>query len=191
MARAMSSLPVPVSPSKSTVESPHATVSTICSTRRRPELLPMIPSKPVSGFTGSSIRSISSVLSGSVLGLRSWYWRGYVRLFKPMIFLLHSLSCVVRPCDSPVLLMLPLPTFSPDPFTQVNRAVLELDAIGFAIGKKLDCIPVYKCYVFQIQGDMTTGPFQLEEPTQVVNIFCLDSAAQSENDLSIRFPLDL
>jgi len=94
-----------------------------------------------------------------------------------MIFLLHRLSCVVRPCDSPVLLKLPLPAFSPDPFTQVNRAVLELDAIGFAIGKKPDRIPVYKCYVFQIQGDMTAGPFQLKEPTQFVNIFCLDSTA--------------
>ena len=48
IARAMSSLPVPVSPSSSTVESPSATCSTICSTLRSAELWPMIPSNPSS-----------------------------------------------------------------------------------------------------------------------------------------------
>ena len=67
--------------------------------------------------------------------------------------------------------------FSSNPFTDVRRTILELDAVRFAISQKLDCIAVYECYVFQIQGDVAASPFQLKEPTQFVNVLCLDSTA--------------
>src|ERR1700733_14576519 len=173
MARATSSFPVPVSPSKSTVESPQATVSTICSTWRRPELLPMIPSKPLFGFTASSIPSISSVISRSVFELRSSYCAGQVRLFNPIATL--PFLQVVRVS----VLFFPArpPTFSPKPYTDVRRTILEFDAVRFAIRKKLDGIAVYQCYVLQIQRDMAAGPFQLKEPAQLVDILCFDSTA--------------
>jgi hypothetical protein len=90
-----------------------------------------------------------------------------------------------------LLLSSPVPAFSLNPFTNVSRAILEIDAIRFASGKELDSVAVYECYVFQIQGDPTAGSFQLEEPAQFFNILRLDSTGYGENDLSIRFPLDL
>src|ERR1700689_3575216 len=173
MARATSSFPVPVSPSKSTVESPQATVSTSRRAWRRPELLPMIPSKPLSGFTASSIPSISSVISRSVLDLGSSYCAGQVRLFKPIATLpflqLVRVSVLFFPARPS--------TFSPNPFPDVRRTILEFDAARFAIRKKLDGIAVYQRYVFQIQRDVAAGPFQLEEPAQLIDIPCFDSTA--------------
>jgi hypothetical protein len=82
------------------------------------------------------------------------------------------------------------PTFSPNPFTDICRAILELDVIHFADGKKLDSIAVDERDVPQIQGNLAADVFQLEEPSQLVNILCLDSTAESENDFSICLPLD-
>ena len=54
IARAMSSLPVPVSPLMRTVESVGATVSTCCNTNRRFGLVPTISSKSCSARISSS-----------------------------------------------------------------------------------------------------------------------------------------
>ncbi|HSY65494.1 MAG TPA: hypothetical protein VK829_12910 [Terriglobales bacterium] len=83
------------------------------------------------------------------------------------------------------------PTFLPDPFTDVGRTIFQLDVVYFAISQKLDCIAVYECYVLQIEGDVATGTFQLEESSQLVRILCLDSTAQSKQDPSIGLPLNL
>jgi hypothetical protein len=82
------------------------------------------------------------------------------------------------------------PGFSPNPFTDVYGAILKLDAIHFANGEKLDSIAVDEGDISQIQGDLEAGVFQLEEPSQLVNIFCLDSTAQNKNGFSVCFPLD-
>src|ERR1700677_3732621 len=173
MARATSSFPVPVSPNNSTVESPQATVSTISSTWRRPELLPMIPSKPLSGFTASSSPSIVRVISGSVLDRRSSYCGGKVRLFKPIATLPF-----LRVVGASVLFFPSrLPPFSPNPFADVRRTILQRDAVRFAPRQKLDGIAVYQCYVFQIQRDVAARPFELKEPAQLVNILRFNSTA--------------
>src|SRR5580698_2540965 len=150
MARAISSLPVPVSPNNSTVESPQATVSTICSTWRSPKLLPIIPSKPLSWFTASSSPSIVSAISGSVLDRKSSYCGGKVRLFKPIATLLF-----LRVVGASVLFFPSRPpTFSANPFTDVRRTILQRDAVRCAPREKRDGIAVYQCYVFQIQRDV-------------------------------------
>src|SRR5579864_9691608 len=67
MARAISSLPVPVSPKSSTVESVPATISTCRRTARRAELCPTIPSNPDIELVSSSaqISSVKRLLLGT------------------------------------------------------------------------------------------------------------------------------
>src|ERR1700735_1275601 len=182
MARAMSSLPVPVSPSKSTVESPQATVSIICSTRRRPELLPMIPSKLVSEFTGSSIGSISGVISGSVLSLRSSYSGGYVRLFK-LITLLPFLQFI---CASVLFFPPRSPAFSPTPITDVRRPIFEGDAIRLAAGEKFNGVLVDERYVPQIQNQLFSRCLRGEQLLQLLDVFYLNSSTKREHDSTVR-----
>src|SRR3984885_9916696 len=182
MARAMSSLPVPVSPSKSTVESPQATASIICSTRRRPELLPMIPSKPVSKFAGSSIESISGVISGSVLSLRSSYSRGQVRLFK-LIALLPFLQFI----SVSVLFFPPRPrTLSPNPITDVKRTIFERDAIRLAAGKKFNGVLVDERHVPQIQNQLFPRCLRGEQLLQLFDVFYVNPSTKREHDSTVR-----
>jgi hypothetical protein len=83
-----------------------------------------------------------------------------------------------------------LSIFSPNPFTDVCRAIFKLDTIPFANGEKVDPSAVDESDVSQIQGDLAAGVFQFEEPLQLVNVLCLDSTAQNKNDFCVCFPLD-
>src|SRR6266481_5098697 len=71
IAWAISSLPVPVSPSRSTVESLVATISTSCNTCRSAELCPTIPSKSATApMFSPKLRSSFTVLeSGTVVSV--------------------------------------------------------------------------------------------------------------------------
>src|SRR5439155_24161636 len=99
MARAISSLPVPVSPIRSTVESLVATVWTSRSTCRRAGLRPTIPSKSAPPAISSSNRSSLFVLAG-MPGLGSL-------IVSPGFRGIHSVRKVAV---APILVFLPFGT---------------------------------------------------------------------------------
>jgi hypothetical protein len=124
-------------------------------------------------------------------GLEICYWpRVLQRIGETIQAHCFAPFCPVCPYNCSLQLPLHLLVFSHDPFTNVGRAVLQIDPIRFTSGKELESVAVYECYVFQIQGDLTASGFQLEEPAQFFDILRLDSTGESEDDLSIRFPLD-
>jgi hypothetical protein len=83
----------------------------------------------------------------------------------------------VYPRESSLFFPPHLPAFSPNPFADVRRTILELDVSRLAASQKLNSIAVYERYVLQIQGDVAAGFFQFKEPAQFVNIPSLDSTA--------------
>jgi hypothetical protein len=90
----------------------------------------------------------------------------------------HGTLCSVR-SRSPALAV----CFSFNPFTNIGRAVTELNSIGFATRQKLYGITIQERYVFQVQNQQGTSNFQAEEALQFRDVFRLNSAAECEDNL--------
>jgi hypothetical protein len=78
-----------------------------------------------------------------------------------------------------------------NPFSNIGGAVLQLDAIRFAVGQERHGFSLYKGDVCQIQGQTAIGLLQREQPLQLSDIIELDSAAEGEDDLSVPRSFDL
>jgi len=72
-----------------------------------------------------------------------------------------------------------------NPFADIGRTILELDAIRFAARQKLHCISNYERYVLQIQDQVAIDPFQSEESLQLRNVVHLDSTTYGEDGASV------
>lgn len=46
-----------------------------------------------------------------------------------------------------------------NPFADVGRTILELDAADFATREEPHCVPIYERYVFQVQNQTTAHSF--------------------------------
>src|SRR6266436_1139071 len=46
-----------------------------------------------------------------------------------------------------------------NPFADVGRTILELDAVDFATREELHCVPIYERYVFQVQNQTPAHTF--------------------------------
>ena len=78
-----------------------------------------------------------------------------------------------------------------NPFPNIRRTVLQLDAIPFAIRQELHGLSIHQRDVFQIQGQIGGGQLEIEQALQLPDVFGFDSAAEGEDDLSIRGSFDL
>jgi hypothetical protein len=78
-------------------------------------------------------------------------------------------------------------TFYPlDPLSDIGRTILEFDAIGLAVGEKFHCVLVDECHVPQIQHHVPLpGCLQVEQLSEILGIFCFNSATEREDDSAI------
>jgi hypothetical protein len=73
-----------------------------------------------------------------------------------------------------------------DPVSDIDRAILEFDAIGFAAHEKFHHGLVDECHVPQIQNQLLTHGLQGEQLSQFLDIFSFNSATEREDDSAIR-----
>src|SRR5262252_7564216 len=78
---------------------------------------------------------------------------------------------------------------SPDPLSDVRRTVFDLH-VRFALSEKDDRLSVHQGKVLQVQDDPTPIRFCVEQPFQFGYTFCVHSAAQSKDSLSVRCSCD-
>ena len=72
-----------------------------------------------------------------------------------------------------------------DPPSDMERAILEFDAIGLAAVEKFDGILVDERHVPQIQNQLPPRCLDSEQLSQLLDIFCLNSAAEREDDPAV------
>jgi len=82
-------------------------------------------------------------------------------------------------------------SFSLNPLANIEWAILQLDAVHFTLLQELHSFSIYKRDVCQIQYQIAVGQLQTEQPLQLHNVFDLDSAAESKDDLSVCRSFDL
>jgi hypothetical protein len=82
-------------------------------------------------------------------------------------------------------------SFSLYPLANIEWTILQLDAVHFTLRQELHSFSIYKRNVSQIQYQIAVGQFQIEQPLQLSNVFDLDSAAESKDDLSVCRSFDL
>jgi hypothetical protein len=71
----------------------------------------------------------------------------------------------------------------------MERAILELDAIGFAAAEKLDGNLADKCHVPQIQNQLLPGWLGGEQLLKLLDFLRgFDPTAECELDLAVRSP---
>jgi hypothetical protein len=77
-------------------------------------------------------------------------------------------------------------TFYPlNPLSDIGRTIFEFDAIGFAAGEKFNCALVDECHVPQIQYQALSRCLQGEQLSELLDIFCFNSATEREDDSAI------
>src|SRR5712692_3594914 len=133
MAWAINSLPVPVSPRTSTVESVGATRSTSASTDSRAGLLPMICS------------SLRSPISES----------GDLKLTEVATNTSSDFDRLRRDCMDKTLPRFPLFIY---PLAYVRRTVSEFDPVHFASSKERHRLTIHEREIGEIDGDWSLSP---------------------------------
>src|SRR6516162_5629273 len=78
---------------------------------------------------------------------------------------------------------------SPDPLSDVRRTVFNLH-VRLALSEKDDRLSVHQGEVPQVQDDPAAVRFCFEQPIQFGYTFCVHSAAQSKDHLSVRCSCD-
>src|SRR5258706_16057447 len=73
-----------------------------------------------------------------------------------------------------------------DPLSDISRTIFELDIIGLAAGEKFHRVLVNECHVPQIQHQVLPRCLQGEQLSELLDIFCFNSATERENDSSIN-----
>src|SRR5262249_17761695 len=77
-------------------------------------------------------------------------------------------------------------SLSHNPFTNVFRAVLELDAVCFAALEKSDSVSIHEGQVLQVQDDAAAVRFCSKEGVQLADMVCCQSTAKGKDDLAVR-----
>src|ERR1700733_15685976 len=77
-----------------------------------------------------------------------------------------------------------------NPFTNIGRAIFELNSIGFATGQKLYGVTIQERYVFQVKGEMVALAFQIEQSLQLSDVLGLDTAAEGKDHFAVCRSLD-
>jgi hypothetical protein len=80
--------------------------------------------------------------------------------------------------------------FSFNPFTNIGRAVFELNSIGFATRQKLYGVTIQERYVFQVQSQQVIRDFQTKDSLQFREVVGLDSATKCEDNFAVCRALD-
>jgi hypothetical protein len=75
--------------------------------------------------------------------------------------------------------------FSLNPLPYIGRTILELDAIGFAMPKKIDHVLIHEGHVTQVQEDALSARFPAEQRFQLSYVFCFNSTAQPKDYFSV------
>jgi hypothetical protein len=68
----------------------------------------------------------------------------------------------------------------------MERAIFELDAIGLAAVEKFDRVLVDERHVRQIQDQLLPRCLGGEQLFELLDVLCLDAAAECEQDLTVR-----
>jgi hypothetical protein len=77
-------------------------------------------------------------------------------------------------------------TFSSlDPLSYIGRAIFDRDAVRLAAGEKCHHVLADQRHVPQIQDQLLTRCLQGELLLEFLDIFCLNSAAERENDPAV------
>jgi hypothetical protein len=77
-------------------------------------------------------------------------------------------------------------TFYPlDPLSDIGGTILELDAVDLAAGEKFHRVMVDECYIPQIQHHILPRFLQGEQLSELLDIFCFNSATEREHDSAI------
>jgi hypothetical protein len=74
--------------------------------------------------------------------------------------------------------------FSFHPFPNIPRAILKLDANGFAASEKAHNVPINDANVFQIQDEIAAISWEFKELLQLDDRRSFDSAAEDEHGAS-------
>jgi hypothetical protein len=74
--------------------------------------------------------------------------------------------------------------FTFNPFTNIGRAIIELNSVSFATHQKLYGVTIQKRYVFQVQGEPVALAFQIEQSLQLSDVLGLDPAAEGKDHLA-------
>ncbi|MGP8157308.1 MAG: hypothetical protein ACLQMT_10655 [Candidatus Acidiferrales bacterium] len=101
------------------------------------------------------------------------------RGYGSLLGVFGAMTCIQRCFD-----------FALYPFTDISRAIFDLDAIRLAARQKPNCVSIYECYVPQIQNQMATDWLQGEEALQLRYALRFDSAAQGKHHLPVCRPPD-
>ena len=72
-----------------------------------------------------------------------------------------------------------------DPHSDIGGTILELDAVGLAAGEKFHRVPVDECHIPQIQHQLLPRCFQSEQLSELLNIFCFNSATEREDNPAV------
>ena len=74
-------------------------------------------------------------------------------------------------------------TFYPlGPLSDIGRTILEVDAVGLAVGEKFHRALVDECHVPQIQNQLLPRWLLSEQSLQLFKMFCFNSATEREDD---------
>ena len=73
-----------------------------------------------------------------------------------------------------------------DPHSDIGGTILELDAVGLAAGEKFHRILVDKCHFPQIHHHVLRRRLRGEQLSELLDIFCFNSATEREDRPAIR-----
>src|SRR6266853_4809987 len=199
MARAISSFPVPVSPSMRAVELVGATIRTRSNTSRRALLAPTMSSKPsITPLLLIACRSRDATVENNAEEVDSAVPRAEMPTSYPRSvrqastsFRFSERTAFPQAMFVPPLFVGPSVLLPQDPLADECRAILELDAVRFAALKKADGVLIHQRQVFQIQDDAATARFCADQRFQLGYVFCPHSTAQLKPHPSVRCPRDL
>jgi hypothetical protein len=77
-------------------------------------------------------------------------------------------------------------TFYPlDPLSDIGGTILELDAVGLPAGEKFHRVRVNECHILQIQHHVLLRCLQGEQMSELLDMFCFNSATEREDDPAI------
>src|SRR4029077_21050907 len=72
-----------------------------------------------------------------------------------------------------------------DPHSDIGGTNLRLDAIARAAGEKCHRVAVDECHIPQIQHQLLPRCFQSEQSSELLNIFCFNSATEREDNPAV------
>lgn len=77
-----------------------------------------------------------------------------------------------------------------DPLSDMERTIVELGPVRFAVSEKCDGVLVNEHHVPQIKNQLATRCLDGQQPLELPNILCFNSATEGEHDLIILCSLN-